>query len=167
MAANVEIKARVSDPERLRAALEEITGGKGELLIQEDVFFRVPTGRLKLRIFDEKRGELIAYHRADQTGPRLSDYTIAPTTNPAALRSILENLLGVIGVVRKQRLLFLIGTTRAHLDRVEGLGDFLELEVVLQDGENADAGTIIAQRLMERLEIEEKCLIGRAYIDLL
>src|SRR6185369_10393888 len=109
MAANVEIKARITDPERLRAALEEITGGHGELLIQEDVFFRVPTGRLKLRIFDEQHGELIAYKRVDQAGPKLSEYTIAPTTNPAALRSILENLLGVIGVVRKQRLVFLIG----------------------------------------------------------
>jgi predicted adenylyl cyclase CyaB len=167
MPTNVEIKARISDPERLRATLEEITGNTGELLVQEDVFFRVQTGRLKLRIFDEQRGELIAYQRRDQTGPKLSEYAITPTRNPANARHLLENLLGVIGVVRKHRLLFLIGATRVHLDRVEGLGDFLELEVVLQDGENAEAGTIIAQRLMERLEIEEKCLIGRAYIDLL
>src|SRR5262245_9880869 len=125
MAANVEIKARISDPERLRAVLEEITGSEGELLIQEDVFLRVLTGRLKLRMFDDQHGELIAYMRPDQAGPRLSEYAIAPTKNPAHLRHLLENLLGVIGVVRKQRWVFLIGATRVHLDRVEGLGDFL------------------------------------------
>ena len=37
------------------------------------------------------------------------------------------------------------GRTRIHLGRVEGLGDFLEPEVVLSYGERAEAGGAIAR----------------------
>ena len=167
MPANVEIKAHAKDLDGLRVQLERATGGVGELLIQEDVFFRVPAGRLKLRIFDEQSGELIAYQRADQTGPKLSEYTIAPTTNPAALRRILENVLGVIGVVRKRRVLFHLGATRVHLDRVEGLGDFVELEVVLEPGQSAAEGARRAHEVMAELNIDKVFLVAWAYIDLI
>jgi predicted adenylyl cyclase CyaB len=167
MPANVEIKARVEDLDQLRAYLERTTGTKGELLVQEDVFFKVPHGRLKLRIFDAQRGELIAYSRADETGPRLSEYTIAPTSNPAALCEILAHILGVLGAVRKRRLLFRLGATRVHLDRVEGLGDFVELEVVLEPGQRAAEGVQRARQLMVELTINESALVPQAYIDLI
>ncbi len=167
MPSNSEIKARVTDPAALRRRLEALTGGNAQLLIQEDVFFRVPSGRLKLRTFDEHTGERIAYQRQDRDGPRLSTYTIAPTSNPAGLRRILNDVLGVTGIVRKQRELFLIGATRVHLDRVEGLGDFVELEVVLQEGQSEADGERIARALMADLKIAEDSLIAGAYIDLL
>ena len=167
MPANVEIKARVPDLERLRLQLERATGGAGELLIQEDVFFRVSAGRLKLRIFDESHGELIAYQRADQPGPKLSEYTIAPTANPAALRRILEHALGVINVVRKHRLLFRLEATRVHLDRVEGLGDFIELEVVLDPGQSAADGARRAEQIMADLDVKQSDLVAQAYTDLI
>ena len=166
MPANVEIKARVYDVERLRVQLEHATGSAGELLIQEDVFFRVSSGRLKLRIFDEQHGELIAYQRADQPGPKLSEYTIAPTANPAALRRILEDALGVINVVRKRRLLFRLDATRVHLDCVEGLGNFVELEVVLDPGQSAAEGARRAEQIMADLDIKQGDLVPQAYIDL-
>jgi predicted adenylyl cyclase CyaB len=69
--------------------------------------------------------------------------------------------------VRKQRTLFLAGRTRIHLDRVEGLGDFLELEVVLAEGEPADAGVREARALMHALGVESSQLVEGAYVDLL
>ncbi|MCY1506240.1 putative adenylyl cyclase CyaB [compost metagenome] len=69
--------------------------------------------------------------------------------------------------MRKQRRLFLVGRTRVHLDRVEGLGEFLELEVVLQDGEPAEAGVAEAHALMARLGVAEDQLVQGAYVDLL
>jgi predicted adenylyl cyclase CyaB len=74
---------------------------------------------------------------------------------------------GAVGRLRKHRTLFLVGRTRVHLDQVEGLGEFLELEVVLRDGESADAGVREAQRLMEMLAVDPSQLIECAYIDLL
>ena len=52
------------------------------------------------------------------------------------MKTILEQILPVTGSVRKRRLVYHVGQTRVHLDRVEGLGDFLELEVVLRPDTN-------------------------------
>jgi predicted adenylyl cyclase CyaB len=167
MPQNVEIKARVVDLSSLRERVESIADGPAEVIDQEDTFFAVATGRLKLRDFGGGRGELIRYHRPDDSGPKTSEYTIAPTSEPKALKTILTEVLGVLGVVRKRRWLSLVGQTRIHLDRVEGLGDFLELEVVLRPGQSEDEGIAIAEELMGRLGIAEDDLVEVAYIDLL
>ena len=123
MPANIEIKARVTDLAPIRAAIEPLADGPAHVLDQEDIFFAAPDGRLKLRTFADGNGELIHYHRSDIAGPKTSHYTIAPTSDPDALRAILTSALGVLGVVRKRRWLYMVGQTRVHLDRVEGLGD--------------------------------------------
>ena len=69
--------------------------------------------------------------------------------------------------MRKRRTLFMIGKTRVHLDRVEGLGHFLELEVVLSDDETVESGILVARKLMAEFGIEPAQLIEGAYIDLL
>ena len=74
---------------------------------------------------------------------------------------------GQAGRVRKKRVLFLAGQTRIHLDRVEGLGDFLELEVTLKDGQPAESGEAVAMDLMRKLGIEQDHLIEGAYVDLM
>ena len=74
---------------------------------------------------------------------------------------------GLRGVVRKRRELILIGQTRVHLDDVEGLGHFMELEVVMREGQSNEDGQQIAQGLMSELGIEESDLIACAYIDLM
>ena len=70
-------------------------------------------------------------------------------------------------MVRKERRLFLVGQTRIHLDRVDNLGDFVELEVVMEPTQTMEDGVDIAYRLMEALGISERDLIDCAYIDLL
>ena len=75
--------------------------------------------------------------------------------------------LGVSGTVRKRRTLFLAGNTRIHLDEVEGLGDFMELEVVLAEGESVEEGQAIAYRLMAQLGVEKEKLLTGAYLDML
>lgn len=166
MAANIEIKAHARD---LGALLERARAlGVSETRIdQHDVFFRVPSGRLKLRILAPDRGELIHYERPDTPGPKACEYSIVQTAEPGALRQVLADALGVLGEVRKTRRLFLVGQTRVHLDDVEGLGAFLELEVVLRPGQSADEGAAIARDLMVRLGVDEGDLVSGAYLDLL
>ncbi|MEE4638931.1 MAG: class IV adenylate cyclase [Wenzhouxiangella sp.] len=167
MPRNIEIKARVAD----RAALEQraaTLADEGPVQIfQDDTFFVCPEGRLKLRDFGDGRGELIFYRRADATGPKTSFYRIAPTAEPAALRETLGLALGERGRVIKHRTLYLAGRTRIHLDRVEGLGEFMELEVVLADGEDEATGQKEADELMEQLGIATDQLVEGAYLDLL
>jgi len=167
MARNIEIKAHVSDlavmTERATAVADQ---GPIEIL-QDDTFFACPTGRLKLRCFSDDAGELIFYQRADQLGPKESSYVRTPTTDPASLRQALSLAYGEVGRVRKRRTLFLVGRTRIHLDDVEYLGSFLELEVVLREGELAASGVREAEALMQRLGVDPSQLIDRAYVDLL
>jgi len=162
---NVEIKARVSDAARLRELALALGDGPGRLIRQKDTFYRAHNGRLKLREFGDGSGELIAYERPDLQGPKTSRYAISPTADPERLHDALALSLGVRGVVNKQRTLILSGRTRIHLDQVEGLGDFMELEVVLDDAETEADGLTAARDLMTRLEIGPDDLVEGAYID--
>ncbi len=164
---NIEIKARVKNPESFLVFAVTLADKPQELIIQKDTFFQVPKGRLKLRDFGDGTGELIRYHRPDQPGPKISDYAISSTDDPAGLAEVLENSLPVIGVVSKKRTLLWCGRTRIHLDDVEDLGWFMELEVVLKQGEDPNAGETEARRLMQDLGIGTEDLVEGAYLDLL
>ncbi len=166
MERNVEIKARVADLASVRARARELAGS-GEVLAQEDTFLPCPSGRLKVRRFADGSGELIFYRRPDTTGPAESRYVVAPTTDADALVEALSSAYGTRGVVRKRREVRLVGRTRVHLDRVEGLGEFVELEVVLAAGEPPARGVAEAESLMDRLGIRREALVEGAYIDLL
>ncbi len=167
MARNVELKARVRDWDRQCALAAQISDGPPVELAQEDTFFQVPYGRLKLRIDAVGSGELIYYERADAAQARTSDYTRVPTPAPAALAAVLAKALGVRGVVRKQRRLYLVGQTRIHLDDVEGLGRFLELEVVLSPDATVAAASAEVRALCMALGVEAADIVAGAYIDLL
>ena len=167
MPRNVEIKARVTDRDALVRRAEALATEGPVEIAQDDTFFRCERGRLKLRAFSEDRGELIFYQRADVGGPKESFYVRSPTSSPATLRESLALAYGVAGRVRKQRTLFLCGRTRIHVDRVDELGDFVELEVVLDDDETADAGMREAHDLMAALGIDAAHLVEGAYVDLL
>jgi len=167
MPRNIEIKARVHDADALARRAAELADCGPQLIEQDDTFFACARGRLKLRDFGDGRGELIFYRRADREGPAESDYRITPTGDPPGLRAVLAEALGVTGRVRKRRTLFLAGRTRIHLDRVEGLGDFMELEVVLAETESIEAGETEARQLMQRLGVAGSDRVGVAYVDLL
>lgn len=167
MGLNVEIKARLSGEDGLRELSRRLADLPAEELRQEDTFFAAPAGRLKLRDFGGSSGELILYERANAEGPKLSSYTIARTPDPITLKGILSAVLPVVGVVRKRRRVFLSGQTRIHLDIVDDLGCFLELEVVLRDGQAEEEGTVIAEQLLYSLGIDRTQLVREAYIDLL
>lgn len=167
MPRNVEIKARVDDLCAVSARAAEIaTEGPFEIA-QDDSFFTCPNGRLKLRAFSADSGELIFYRRADEGGPKESFYVRSPTASPDTLREALSLAWGTAGRVRKRRRLYLVGRTRVHLDQVEGLGPYLELEVVLADDEPVDAGVAEAHAVMASLGIATSQLVEGAYVDLL
>jgi len=161
------VKTRVGDLNAVRARVEKLADAPAVVLDQVDTFFRTPEGRLKLRVFPDGKGELIAYRRPDSAGPKTSEYSIYRTSQPEALGAALRGVLGVRGVVRKRRLLYLVGQTRVHLDEVDGLGSFLELEVVLADGQAPGDGEAIARQLLRELGVRDEDRVAGAYIDLL
>ena len=167
MPTNIEIKARVRDFPELKRRAEAMSDSPLEVIPQEDTFFVTPKGRLKLRVLAPDCAQLVYYERPDQDGPKRSDYFIFNTNDPKNLKTALSLALGVRGVVKKTRYLYMIGQTRVHLDEVEGLGQFMELEVVLRDGQSNVEGQAIANDLMKRLGIESTDLIEGAYMDLI
>jgi predicted adenylyl cyclase CyaB len=167
MARNIEIKARVADMPALSARAAAIADSGPVQIPQDDTFFRCDNGRLKLRVFDDGHGELVFYRRPDGQGPKVSFYVLSPTDSPDTLREALTLANGQEGRVVKHRTLFLVGRTRVHLDQVRGLGDFMELEVVLADDEPIEDGVREAHELMARLGIGADALVEGAYHDLL
>ncbi|MEI8318462.1 MAG: class IV adenylate cyclase [Planctomycetia bacterium] len=166
MPTNVEIKARVHDP-AIAALARRLSDAPPETVHQRDTFFGCPHGRLKLRELGSGGSELIWYDRPDTAGSKRSDYRLAAVADPAALRVILERAYGVTQLVEKTRTLCLVGQTRIHLDEVVGLGSFVELEVVLHDGQPESEGHQIAAELMARLGIAATDLLTGAYAEML
>ena len=167
MPRNIEIKARIDSIAALSPIVAALADSGPVHIAQDDTFFACETGRLKLRAFSASEGELIFYRRANQHGPKESFYVRSPSASPDTLREALSLAYGQTGRVIKQRTLFLIGRTRVHLDQVEGLGDFIELEVVLEDDEAAAVGINEAHALMAQLGAGQSQLIDEAYVDLL
>ena len=168
MPSNIEIKAVLRDPEAAVNIASRLSSTPPEIIHQEDTFFATPDGaRLKLRVFDENSAELIRYERPDVAGTRCSHYLVARTPDPKVLLEILARTVRQVGIVKKKRLLYMVGQTRVHIDEVDGLGDFLELEVVLRPGQSEFEGIKIAEGLMTEFGIAADDLRGEAYIDLL
>jgi adenylate cyclase class IV len=164
---NVEIKARVAGLAAVETRAAALADQGPFDIAQDDTFFTCAAGRLKLRELAPDRGELIHYERPDQGGPKLSNFVIAPTADPAALRDALTRALGAAGRVVKKRRLYLAGNTRIHLDRVDGLGDFIELEVMLDAAQSVTEGEAEARRIMAALGVGPDDLVSGAYVDLL
>ena len=166
MSRNIEIKARVASTEALLPAVRALADHGPIEIPQDDTYFVCDAGKLKLRMFSPDRAELIFYSRPSVTGPKESFYLRTATNRPDELRELLTHAHGQVGRVRKHRTLFLHGRTRIHLDKVASLGEFLELEVVLEEGEASEVGVSEAHELLKRLGIESSQLIDGGYLDL-
>jgi adenylate cyclase class IV len=170
---NVETKARSDDLDALAVRGAQAGAVFEARLDQVDTYFTVGRGRLKLREIVEHRpdgtvtsaAELIRYERPDESSARLSEYDRTWIADPAGCRAALEEEHAVRSVVRKQRDLWQLGSTRIHLDRVEGAGTFVELETVVGEGA-LEAAHAEHERVLQLLRIEAADTIGVSYVDL-
>jgi homotetrameric cytidine deaminase len=168
---NVELKARDPDPARtLQRALELGASDEGEIR-QRDTYFAHARGRLKLR--EQESGgspfwdELIEYARPDTPAARTSTYRRVPVADSEPLREALDAAYGTLGTVAKRRRLLRWEGVRIHLDEVEGLGSFLELEAVADEGSDLSGERHKIERLRAELGIKDEDLVATSYSDLL
>ena len=173
MATNVEIKVRVNELVAVRRAAAALADQGPFRLQQVDHFFPVYFGRLKLRMQhsdlpeQSRTAELIAYQRANTACARTSDYTRCVVPDPECLRIALSDSLGQGAIVRKTRELYLVGRTRIHLDTVDGLGMFVELEVVLDPQELEAAGMRELSEIQSALGLQDAEVMKDAYGDMI
>ena len=166
---NLEIKAAVPSLAACRARLRRLReAAPHAMLRQTDWYFDVPRGRMKLREIvtaGARTAELIIYRRPDTNRARTSRFVRLPAEECAATRRLLAGMFGVSVSVRKQREVWLYATARIHLDRVRGLGTFIEIEVVVSEGMRQARRVMTALRAA--LGIEARDLVGPSYSDLI
>jgi adenylate cyclase class IV len=164
---NIELKARLADLQAARKVAQALATERLGVQQQVDTYFHCIRGRLKLRQIDRLSAQLVWYARPDQKGPKASQYQLVPISNPETLKAALSAALGIRGVVRKRREVFLAGSVRIHLDQVDGLGDFVEFEAVLGPEMDDAAGRAALGRLIEAFAIDPANLIPGSYGDML
>jgi homotetrameric cytidine deaminase len=152
---NIELKAIDPDPERSLATVRALNAEDKGVLRQRDTYFRTRAGRLKLREEEPGGATLIQYDRPDAAQARESRYRLSPVPEPDVLRASLDEALGTLVVVDKARHLFLWEGVRIHLDTVEGLGSFVELEGVAPAESDLAAEHEKVARLRDELGIGE------------
>jgi adenylate cyclase class IV len=161
---NIELKARLRDRAAALAVCDALQARPQGDIRQIDTYFRVPGGRFKLREAQPGRCELVYYRRADVDGPKGCDYTLEPVQ--PSIKGMLAGALGVIAVVDKVRTLFLWDNVRIHLDRVQGLGDFIEFEAVLGPEHDDADGQRKLVHLGAAFALEAGDMVACSYLEL-
>ena len=167
MAANVEVKAWLPNPLRAIEQIRSLSNTDPEVLCQDDQFYGVPRGRLKMRSAADGQCELVYYRRDNTRGPRISSYFREPLNDPIAKNAELSRRFGLSGNVRKERLVFILRGVRIHIDAVEGLGSFIEIEVPVSIPSEFPRAHAIAANLLKELQIASSDLVAESYEELL
>ena len=166
-ALNVEIKAHCSRPERIRELLKQKNASFIGTDHQIDTYFQTAKGRLKLRQGNIENA-LIYYERDDKQGPKSSQVKLYKPRDNESLHHLLSHALDVQIVVDKQREIYFIDNVKFHIDRVKGLGNFVEIEAIDEDGSHSmDQLQAQCDHYISLFEIREQDLLANSYSDLL
>jgi len=174
---NLELKSRYHNVEKLRNLAREIGAEYQKTMRQTDTYFAVkdrfasplrsePKGRLKLRETDGEPAQLVYYEREDKQASSHSNYLICEISNPVDFKKVMIAAFGLKVEVIKSRELWMFRSTRIHIDEVNGLGHFVELETVIDKQTDKEAQKE-HQFVKEKLEIDDAKLIAFSYGDMI
>lgn len=165
MPKNLELKAHIKSQKQVVDVLKTLGAQLKAIYYQRDIYYNVKKGRLKLRINNNKDGELIYYNRKDGKGNRYSDYLICDVKDFKKMDVLLRKAFSWLTIVEKKRQVFLYKNSRIHIDQVKQLGLFIEFEVQVRYGK------VQAEKLMDflmsKFGIIKKDLIACSYSDLI
>ena len=169
MPTNIELKAKVDDLQIIR---EKLSDYRKKILRQKDTFINFsPKGRLKIRCINNKKCQLIYYERDESSEIMSSKFNIYTYCNKVKSRTALKNFrrnYGVICVINKQREYYRDGSVRIHLDYIEKLGSFVEIEVVVSEKlSESDAYKLAQEYFFNKLNIPNDNVIHKSYVDIL
>lgn len=165
---NIEIKAKCENLDAARETLKH----RGAIFKgcdrQTDTYFKVPKGRLKLREGNIENC-FVYYERENTAGPKSAEVILYPLTAPAGqLKEILAQTHGVLTVVEKTREIYFLENVKFHLDTVPGLGTFVEIEAIDQNGSVGKARLDEQCRFyMNLLHVKNEGLVTVSYSDML
>jgi adenylate cyclase class 2 len=164
---NIEIKARCGRPENIRKVLQTLKADFKGIDRQTDTYFKVNDGRLKLREGNIENA-LIFYKRQDAAGPKKSDVSLFKTENTKGLKETLAAALGVSKIVKKKREIYFIENVKFHIDQVNGLGNFIEIEAIDSTGKiGIKKLRRQCNKYIKLFEIKDKDLLTYSYSDMI
>lgn len=167
MPQNVEIKARCSNPEKIHNILKSKNARFVGVDHQIDTYFNMPDGRLKLREGNIEN-QLIFYKRSNQSGPKKSEVILYPSQPDSTLKNLLLASVGAKVVVDKKRAIYFIDNVKFHVDEVQSLGSFMEIEAIDRtDSVSLEKLEKQCRFYMNLLEISDEDLVEVSYSDLL
>jgi len=168
MAENIEIKARCLNFNATQDKIQEIASEFLGTDYQRDTYYRVKNGRLKLRESKIDGAYLIPYLRSDISSPKKSVYTKINIVNPDEVKKLFHSIFGIHLIVTKRRDIYIYENVRIHLDKVDHLGDFIELEAVLKAPySDPQIENKKVKFLMEILNITKADLLAESYESML
>ncbi|KAB1443229.1 class IV adenylate cyclase [Pseudodesulfovibrio senegalensis] len=162
---NVEIKARITNPERIRDILMAAGAEYHGLDKQCDTYFNCPQGRLKLREGNVENS-LIFYRRPDTPEPKVSEYELERLVPGHGMVPLLSAAFGVKVVVEKEREIYFKDNVKFHIDRVRGLGRFVEIEAIGEHAGELDTLHGQCSEWLECLGISMEQLEPSSYSDM-
>lgn len=166
MAKNLEYKVRYEALDRLLPKLDKLNASHCETIHQVDTYFNNSKGRLKLRETDESDdGWLIYYERPNEQNSRFSLYQLSNIAKPSEIKELLTNALGIKTIVKKVREFWMFNNTRIHLDTVDSLGEYVELETVFQ-GQTENEAVTEHDHVKNTLDLDKAVPIAVSYSDL-
>ena len=163
---NLEAKFRLIDLGQAETRATALGYSRRAILNQRDTFFRVASGKLKLRE-ESSDAVLIYYHRIESGPLMISNYEIVPVADPPRTLRILTDALGTIAIVEKVRTLMMRDNVRLHLDRVANLGEFGEIEAVIADGDDPERSRAAVDEILAALGVGQADLIDVSYFEML
>ncbi|KAK5966069.1 CYTH domain-containing protein [Trichostrongylus colubriformis] len=167
MRQSIVVKARVDDMEQAENAIFDLTESLGTFFVQEDVYFNVPNGNLKLRIMHPNRcGQLIYNSLSEMSNHKLSESQVTEVEDVLSIRATLAAALGERGTITKKRRVFTMDDVRIYLDDVDQIGQFMDIAVTLNSS-NTDACYARVKEIRERLNISEDAIVPDAYLDMM
>lgn len=170
MKANIfEIKCSITNPkekhQQLLALDAEFKGSDHQI----DTYFDVAEGRLKLREGNIEN-TLIRYHRQETQSIKQSNVIFQPLGSEivSGLKAILIDAYKTWKIVEKQRSIYFIGNVKFHIDEVVGLGSFMEIEAIDEDG-SLDSSTLERQcaKFVSLLHLDSNTFIDKSYSDMI
>ncbi len=165
---NIEIKYRLRSLDKVE---DFILGTAGVRKVwsrdQLDTYYNIPSGRLKLREEENSDAQLIFYERANKSVARESNYFIYTASDARMLNFVLDRAVGSVVSVKKRRTLLMFRNVRIHLDQVEGLGEFLELESVVSGEYNEKSAHLNLKEIVSRFSGFDLIPLDKSYADLL
>jgi predicted adenylyl cyclase CyaB len=165
MRTNLELKAACPSLCAAGKIARKIGAKRIEVLRQVDTYYRVKSGRFKLREINGLQSELIYYERSNRKGSRYSKYVVVPLSSTDSVKRLFEMIFDEVAVVKKIRTLYLYRNTRIHLDRVKGLGSFIEFEVLMKRGKRQAQAMMLFLR--REFGIERDSIVAGSYRDLI